>query len=76
MAPHHDRRYDGVFHLVTAAIGAEKFYTLANNTARSETPEQVISSLSPHPVLLLILIIITITPMTDHPLLTIDPPFG
>ena len=32
--------YDAVFHLVTAANGAEKFYTLANNKARSETPEQ------------------------------------
>ena len=32
--------YDGVFHLVTAAKGAEKFYTLANNQARTETPEQ------------------------------------
>merc|ERR1712137_62298 len=35
-----DKRYDAVFHLVTAAIGAEKFYTTANNTARSETVEQ------------------------------------
>ena len=34
--------YDGVFHLVTAAKGAEEFYTLANNTARKETPEQAI----------------------------------
>lgn len=32
--------YDGVFHLVTAARGAEEFYTLSNNKARSETPEQ------------------------------------
>jgi CYTH domain-containing protein len=32
--------YDGVFHLVTAAKGAEEFYTLANNQARTETPEQ------------------------------------
>ena len=32
--------YDGVFHLKTAADGAEEFYTLANNSARSETPEQ------------------------------------
>lgn len=32
--------YDAVFHLVTAAKGAEKFYTLANNGARSETIEQ------------------------------------
>jgi hypothetical protein len=35
-----DARYDCVVHLVTAAIGAEKFYTLANNLARSETVEQ------------------------------------
>jgi len=34
-----DERYDAVIHLVTAADGAEKFYTLQNNTARSETPE-------------------------------------
>ena len=32
--------YDAVFHLVTAAKGAEAFYTTANNTARTETPEQ------------------------------------
>ena len=32
-------RYDLVIHLVTAAKGAEKFYTLENNTARTETPE-------------------------------------
>ncbi|MBR0464742.1 MAG: AAA family ATPase [Clostridia bacterium] len=32
--------YDAVFHLVTAARGAEAFYTTANNTARTETPEQ------------------------------------
>ncbi len=32
--------YDGVFHLVTAAKGAEKFYTTANNAARTETVEQ------------------------------------
>ena len=30
-------RYNGVFHLVTAAIGAEEFYTTANNKARMET---------------------------------------
>lgn len=34
-----DERYDAVIHLVTAADGAEKFYTLENNQARSETPE-------------------------------------
>lgn len=32
--------YDGVFHLVTAANGAEEFYTLENNLARTETAEQ------------------------------------
>ncbi len=32
--------YDGVFHLVTAANGAEKFYTLENNQCRSETIEE------------------------------------
>lgn len=32
--------YDAVFHLVTAAIGAEEFYTTANNQARTETPLQ------------------------------------
>ncbi|MCD8356482.1 MAG: AAA family ATPase [Clostridia bacterium] len=35
--------YDAVFHLVTAAQGAEKFYTLSNNQARTETPEQAIA---------------------------------
>ena len=34
--------YDAVFHLVTAAKGAEEFYTLANNAARYETPEEAI----------------------------------
>ena len=33
-------QYDAVFHLVTAAKGAERYYTLANNAARTETPEQ------------------------------------
>lgn len=32
--------YDAVFHLTTAAKGAEAFYTTANNTARTETPAQ------------------------------------
>lgn len=32
--------YDAVFHLVTAADGAEDFYTLENNAARSEGLEQ------------------------------------
>ena len=35
-----DSRYKGIVHLQTAAIDAEKFYTLENNKARSETPEQ------------------------------------
>src|SRR5690606_315457 len=30
--------YDGIFHLMTAANGAEDFYTLGNNKARMETP--------------------------------------
>lgn len=34
-----DQRYDLVIHLTTAADGAEKYYTLANNQARSETIE-------------------------------------
>lgn len=33
-------RYRAVVHLVTAADGAEKFYTLENNLARDETPAQ------------------------------------
>jgi len=33
-------RYDLVLHLVTAAHGAEKFYTRSNNATRKETPEQ------------------------------------
>ncbi len=32
--------YDAIFHLVTAAKGAEQFYTTANNAARTETVEQ------------------------------------
>lgn len=32
--------YDAVFHLVTAADGAEEFYTLSNNAARKETAEE------------------------------------
>lgn len=34
--------YDAVFHLVTAAKGAEQFYTTANNAARMETVEQAV----------------------------------
>lgn len=33
-------RFNAVIHLVTAADGAEEFYTLGNNAARSESPEQ------------------------------------
>lgn len=35
-----DRRYHAVIHLTTAALGAEEFYTLANNTARKESAEE------------------------------------
>ena len=35
--------YDAVFHLVTAAKGAEKFYTTANNTARTETVDEAVA---------------------------------
>ena len=35
--------YDAVFHLVTAAKGAQEFYTLANNAARTETVEEAIA---------------------------------
>ena len=35
-----DSRYDAVFHLVTAADGAETFYTLLNNGARTESTEE------------------------------------
>lgn len=34
-----DRRYEAVIHLVTAADGAEDFYTTENNVARTEPPE-------------------------------------
>ncbi|KAI0567337.1 P-loop containing nucleoside triphosphate hydrolase [Gracilaria domingensis] len=37
-----DARYDVVVHLVTAADGAEPFYTLENNKTRSEAPEHAI----------------------------------
>lgn len=36
------QRYDLVLHLVTAADGKEEYYTLANNVARFETPEEAI----------------------------------
>ena len=32
-------RYDAVFHLVTAATGAERFYSLENNVTRTEAPD-------------------------------------
>lgn len=35
-----DSRYEGVFHLRTAADGAEEFYTRANNAARLETIDE------------------------------------
>lgn len=53
--------YDAVFHLVTAAKGAERFYTTANNTARTETPaearamdDKLIAAWTGHPHLRLI----------------------
>jgi len=36
------KRYDLVIHMVTAAYGAETSYTLANNQARMENPEEAI----------------------------------
>lgn len=48
--------YDAVFHMVTAAKGAEEQYTLSNNKARTETIEkaveiddQIISAWTGHP---------------------------
>ena len=48
--------YDAVFHLVTAAKGAEEFYTKANNAARTESPaeaaaldDRLISAWTGHP---------------------------
>jgi hypothetical protein len=35
-------RYDAVFHLVTAADGAESYYSLANNEARHESIEDAV----------------------------------
>ena len=35
-----DQRYDAVLHLVTAADGAESWYTTANNSARSESAQE------------------------------------
>jgi len=37
-----ERRYNAVFHMVTAADGAAQFYTLENNEARSETPSEAV----------------------------------
>jgi CYTH domain-containing protein len=34
-----EQRYLAVLHLQTAALGAEKFYTLENNSARKESPD-------------------------------------
>lgn len=49
-------KYDAVFHLVTAAKGAEEFYTTANNEARIESIEgateiddKIIASWTGHP---------------------------
>ena len=36
-------RYDAIFHLVTAANGAEYFYTHANNAARYESLEEAVA---------------------------------
>ncbi len=35
-----DKRYDAVFHMLTAADGAPSFYTCANNKNRKETPAE------------------------------------
>jgi hypothetical protein len=35
-----DSRYNAVFHLVSAADGAEAHYTLGNNKARTESPQE------------------------------------
>lgn len=35
-----NQRYHAVMHLRTAALGAESFYTLENNSARKETPQE------------------------------------
>jgi predicted ATPase len=36
-------RYNAVIHMVTAADGAPSFYSLENNVARSETPQEAIA---------------------------------
>ncbi|KAH8098569.1 glycine dehydrogenase [Aureococcus anophagefferens] len=38
-----DQRYEAVVHLVTAAVGAEAFYTLENNKARSESRDEAVA---------------------------------
>lgn len=50
------RRYDAVFHMVTAAKGAEQFYTFENNAARYESvaeacdlDDRLIASWTGHP---------------------------
>lgn len=35
-----DQRYDAVFHLVSAADGAEQFYTTSNNASRNEAADE------------------------------------
>ena len=35
-----DTRYNAIFHLVSASIGAESYYTCENNSARSESLEE------------------------------------
>ena len=37
-----DRRYEAVVHLVSAADGAEKFYSKENNEARYESKDDAI----------------------------------
>lgn len=36
-------RYDAIFHLVTAARGAEQFYTMENNKARYESVDEAVA---------------------------------
>ncbi len=38
-----DRRYDGVFHLMTIANGKPELYSTANNPARMETAEEAVA---------------------------------
>lgn len=45
-----DGRYDGIFHMVTAACGAEDHYSLDSNEARSE-PLQLAKEVSSHPAI-------------------------